>query len=136
MPSAPLKPCLHPGCPALITKGPRCDAHTKHNAGAAYDATKRRDDPRLAEAARIRNSAQWQAVRLLHRRLEPLCRDPFNAHEGWPVPTTDSHHIAPLATHPALAFDLSNLAGLCQACHRRIEALERVGCATAGLFRK
>jgi len=133
MPTRPLSPCLHHGCAALVPRG-RCEAHAKGSSKAQYDEGRRKADPLLALAARIRSSAQWQKVRALHRRMEPLCRDPFGDHKGWPVPSAHSHHIQSLATAQSLAFDVGNLAGLCVECHSKVEWLERQGKGTAGLF--
>jgi 5-methylcytosine-specific restriction protein A len=130
--SRPLTPCRHPGCPALVTRG-YCDKHQRSTGKALYDATRRKDDPRLAMSARVRSSGQWQCVRELHRALHPLCCDPFGQHP-WPVPNEASHHIIPIHEAPQLAFDLANLAPLCTACHNRIERMERSGRDTRGLF--
>lgn len=128
----PLCPCRHPGCASLVTSG-YCEKHTRSTGKVMYDATRRKDDPALANAARIRNSAQWQKVRAIHRAQHPLCCDPFNDVRH-PAPNQTSHHIMPLATHPHLAFDLDNLAPLCTRCHAKVERIERNGDATAHLF--
>lgn len=133
MPSKPLQPCRQPGCAALAPSG-YCAAHARSDARRVYDQTKRKADPALALAARIRNTAQWQKVRALHRQLSPLCCDPFGEHNGMPFPNQTSHHILPLATHPHLAYHLANLAPLCTACHARVERIERNGDSTAALF--
>jgi 5-methylcytosine-specific restriction endonuclease McrA len=133
MSASPLAICRHPGCGALVARG-YCDKHQRSTGKALYDATRRKTDPALAMAARIRNSTQWQKVRSLHRSLEPLCCDPFKDHEHRPAPNQASHHILPLVTHPQLAFDLANLAPLCTSCHAKVERMERNGLATAYLF--
>jgi 5-methylcytosine-specific restriction endonuclease McrA len=46
------------------------------------------------------------------------------------------HHILGLLTHPELAYNESNLASLCDACHNQIEALERKGEPTQHLFKR
>lgn len=122
MPSRPQTPCRHPGCPQLIPSPGYCSAHQQHDSRRAYDARRRGN-----QQTTIRNSAQWQKVRGIHRQVEPLCRDPFGDHNGFPAPNEQSHHILPLATHPELAFDLSNLAALCTACHAKVERMERAG---------
>lgn len=137
MPTKPLIPCRATGCPNLVSRG-YCDqhAHLQGERWKRYDSTKRRYDPALAQAAQIRNSAQWQAVRKLHGAQYPLCCDPFGDHHHVPAFNQQSHHIHPLATHPGLAFDLSNLAPLCTRCHSRVEQMERQGKPTAHLFAK
>ena len=136
MPNAPLRPCAQAGCKALVVSG-ACDQHRRTNARAnarAYDITVRQDNPALALAAQIRGSSQWQQLRANHRDLEPFCRDPFRVHGFFPPPARASHHIEPLLTRPDLAFEMSNLAGVCVPCHARTEALERAGRPTAHLF--
>lgn len=133
MPTAPAKPCLHPGCPALVINGNRCSAHAKHSPGATYDQTTRKLDPVLARNAELRGS-NWQKVARLHKQQNPLCSDPFADHAGWPVAVQQSHHVLPLSTHPHLAFDLENLAPLCSRCHAKVEAMERQGKPTQHLF--
>lgn len=135
MPNPLSMPCRHSGCPALLPRAGYCAAHARPSCKAVYDATTRRESPTLAEAARIRNSRQWQRVRQMHRDRQPLCCDPFGAHPDDPQPNQSSHHIQPLASRPDLAFDFSNLAGLCTACHARVERMERAGRPTAALFR-
>lgn len=132
MPSSPRKPCAHLGCRNLVAAG-KCDQHRRTNA-QAWDANVRKADPTLAEAARIRGTPAWKETRTLHRNLEPFCRDPFNVHGKLPPPARESHHVRPLITHPELAYDLDNLAGLCVTCHRQIEALEAAGQPTHHLF--
>jgi 5-methylcytosine-specific restriction protein A len=132
MPTAPQRPCLHPGCSALVPSG-YCAAHAK-NRHAEYDKTRRKDDPRLREAARIRSGRQWQEVRAIHKARNPLCCDPFNLEGRWKEPTYASHHVVPLIERPDMAYDMTNLAPLCMRCHNRIEAMERDGQETQSLF--
>lgn len=107
---------------------------TQQTPRATYDATRRKQDPALAEAARIRSSYRWQQTRKLHRSLYPLCCDPFGQHANLPAYNQQSHHIQPLATHPHLAYDLSNLAPLCMRCHAETERMEQQGRPTTHLF--
>lgn len=101
---------------------------------ALYDATRRKDDPALAQAARIRNGSTWRKVRAQHIAQHPLCVDPFKAHGEWPEPACDVHHIIGLTADDSLAYTPENLASLCKSCHNRVEALERAGKGTQGLF--
>jgi 5-methylcytosine-specific restriction enzyme A len=129
MPTKPLSPCRHPGCPALISSGGYCEAHRKSSPAAQYD--ERRKD---TFATRYHGSAQWKRIRTLHKAQHPLCCDPFGDHGGYPAPNEQSHHIWPLATHPELASTMENLAPLCTTCHGKVERLERAGTATQHLF--
>lgn len=76
-------------------------------------------------AVQVRNSARWQKLRALLLNRQPLCADPFLLHPGRLVPATQVDHIAPIAQRPDLAYTLSNLQGLCTACHGRKTAMER-----------
>jgi 5-methylcytosine-specific restriction endonuclease McrA len=96
-----------------------------------YDQRRKRN-PRLREAKRIRDSAQWQRFRKWFGERHPLCCDPFDTHE---VRAMDQvHHIVPIGERPELALVESNCAPLCTACHAQIEAMERRGESTQGLF--
>lgn len=135
MPTKPLVPCRATGCPALVSHG-YCEQH-RHlvcQTHRTYDHGKRRLDASLAQAAQLRTSTQWRKVRTLHKGRYPLCCDPFGEHIHLPAYNQQSHHILPLATHPHLAFDLTNLAPLCTRCHSRVEQMERSGISTQHLF--
>lgn len=136
MPVQPLSPCRHPGCTQLLPRPGYCAEHTRHSGKALYDSTRRKQDPALAYAARIRSSADWQKLRALHRKLEPWCRDPFGEHGERLQPNQQSHHIMPLATHPELGLALENLAATCAVCHARVERMARAGIPTQHLFAK
>jgi len=126
MPTSPPRPCSHPGCTQLVYGDAKCEQH-KAAAHAHYDRNVRANDPRLAEAKRIRNTSQWQQLRDMMRACNPVCIDPLNVHGSQPAPTEHIHHITPLIDRPDLAFTCSNLAPLCIACHSLIEARERAG---------
>ena len=120
----PWKPPTH----AQLTRGRR-------DAGLEYER-RRRADPGLRQAQRIRNSARWQRFRNWFKRRHPLCCDPFGWHreDGVTVPTAQVHHITSLAARPDLACVESNCAPLCSRCHAKVEAMERAGKATRQLF--
>jgi 5-methylcytosine-specific restriction endonuclease McrA len=110
-------------------------AHTRPSqAKAEYDAGTRRDDPRLAEAARIRSSSRWQRFRNWFKARHPLCCDPFGEHGDTPVPVAQVHHVASLAERPELACDEGNCRSLCTRCHARVERMERDGQSSRALF--
>lgn len=121
------KPCNYPGCPALI-EGRNVRYCERHQASATskhvtYNRGTRKNDPRLAEAHRIRKSARWGRVRRLVLSSNPLCADPFKDHERADTTQTavQVHHIEPLQTQPHLAFTLDNLMPVCTRCHSRLE---------------
>lgn len=89
-----------------------------------------------AEAVKIRNSGRWQKLRALVLIEEPLCRDPYGEHmlaDRLEI-SVEVHHIVPLCEDISKAYDRSNCAGLCIACHRRVDADNRAGKPTAHLF--
>lgn len=106
-----------------------------YDARAAYEHRRRRD-PSLAAAAKVRSSGAWAACRKAFRTAHPLCCDPLKLHADRAEPTQAVHHIRGLAQDAshrnATSFD--NLAPLCTACHARIEAMERAGRSTAHHF--
>ena len=84
---------------------------------------RRRRDPALALAQRLRGSARWRKVRAMKLRRDPLCQD---CEDHGVVAATQVHHLQPLAKRPDLAFDFRNLRSLCTTCHAKREAKERV----------
>ena len=120
----PWKPSTH----AQRTRG-RTDTDLEYE-------RRRRADPALRQAQRIRNSARWQRFRNWFKRGHPLCCDPFGRHadDGVVVATAHAHHITSLTARPDLACVASNCAPLCSRCHAKVEAMERAGKATRHLF--
>lgn len=84
---------------------------------------RRKNDPALCEAARIRSTLRWRNLRRRILAMNPLCADPFGRHVATSatVPAREVHHIRPLVEAPELAFAPANLMALCSACHARIE---------------
>ena len=122
-------PCRYPGCAALLDKSGFCSNH-KSSAGQPgrdYDQGRRKTDPALAMAKRIRSSARWQRVQRHHLSAYPMCSDPFgdHAHRNTTASATQVHHIQSLATHPELAFHADNLQSACAPCHSQLERVAR-----------
>ena len=121
-------PCNHPGCHALVKGGGYCEEHKrdKNEAGRQYDQ-RRKNDPKLAQAAKLRNTARWRKVRLLKLSCNPLCEDPFSDHArtNHTQPAQQVHHIQGLVKRPDLAYELGNLQSVCTRCHAKLEAKER-----------
>ncbi len=123
-------PCKYPGCSRLLPKSGYCTAHkaTAPDYRKDYER-KRKADPVLSLAAKIRSSPQWQRVRRYKLGINPICEDPHGEHAGRneTVTAKQVHHIQGLATHPELAYVLTNLQSVCTRCHARLEAMERSG---------
>jgi len=90
----------------------------------------------LTKADQIRHTFRWIRLSRIFRRKHPVCFDPFGHHleDKSMARASEVHHIQGIASAPALAYHMSNLAALCRLCHERIEALERTGKPTGHLF--
>ena len=84
-----------------------------------YERTKRKDDPALARAKKIRSSVRWQRCRALQLRRDPLCARCLSL--GRTTAAAEVHHVKGLRTHPLLAFTPANMVSLCVPCHRTVE---------------
>ena len=91
----------------------------RRGADRDYEARRRRD-PRLALANRLRSSSRWKKVRALKLARDPLCEDCKD--HGLAVPAVQVHHLKGVARHPELAFVMENLLSLCTTCHAKREA--------------
>ncbi len=81
MPTAILKPCLRPGCSALVKSG-YCDAHRR------VDTYKH--DP---TSKHLYNTARWKRIRKAHLKQEPDCVECKK--DGWQVEGTQVDHVVP-----------------------------------------
>ncbi len=86
---------------------------------------RRRRDPALAMANRLRKSSRWKKVRALKLARDPLCEDCWE--HGVTRPAAQVHHLEAVAKRPDLAFEMKNLRSLCTTCHAKREARERWG---------
>lgn len=79
------------------------------------------------EYHRLLSSHRWQILRASYLRAHPVCE--YCDAEGKTSLSEVVHHVIPVedakdaATMEALAFDVSNLMALCDACHERIHTL-------------
>ncbi len=112
MPRKPLRPCSHPGCPAL-TDGQYCPAHRKL-AASHYNRYER--DPVIQK----KYAGTWPRVRAQFLAAHPLCA--VCERDGRVTAAEEVHHILPLAKGGTHAEE--NLLALCRSCHSRITARE------------
>ena len=111
MASKALRPCRHPGCPALTRDG-WCDKHRpKHcrRSSAAYHS--------------------WYLLPIWRDklRIEQLLREPFCrecAKRGIRTRATDVDHIVDHKGNWDMFCDPNNLESLCHSCHSRKTARE------------
>jgi len=115
MPISAPRPCTHPGCSALVSKGSRCPAHPYevHRSLAAK------------EYNRLYNTARWRKRRVIYLRNHPLCCDCEARQVIKSAQVVD--HIQPHKGDTALFFDESNWQPLCKRCHDRKTAAENGG---------
>jgi 5-methylcytosine-specific restriction enzyme A len=108
-PTAPRRPCSHPGCPRLVDKANPCPEHGKRPW----------EHDRPSAAARGYGRA-WQKLRAFILARDPLCDVCDEA--GRVTPATMVDHIVP--KHLGGTDDDSNLRGICKPCHDTKSALE------------
>jgi len=107
-PMAPKSPCLHPGCPALVSRGNkgRCEAHRKK-----YNQAIDRD---RGTATQRGYNSRWGKYRAWYLAQHPLCAC------GCERGAVEIHHLIPVSgPDDPLFFEESNLAGLTKECHSR-----------------
>ncbi|WP_170019202.1 HNH endonuclease signature motif containing protein [Campylobacter sp. RM16190] len=73
---------------------------------------------RNKEADRFYQSKEWKKTRILKKQQEPFCR-------VCGKPTEIIDHITPIE-YGGAKLELSNLQGLCRACHNRKTANDKV----------
>ena len=114
MASKPLRPCLHPGCTALVRSG-YCERHRPP-----------RVERRSEDSRRWR---RWYSLLVWTDDLRPeqLAREPFCrecAAHGLRVYATDVDHVVPHDGDWSKFIDPENLQSLCHSCHGRKTAAE------------
>ena len=92
---------------------------TARQAKRHYDRTKRKVDPALAEAKKVRSSARWRKLRALKLQRDPVCQDPDFNHTHTVVAAREVDHIVPLRKDITQAYVYDNLQSLCTYCHAR-----------------
>lgn len=110
MPQMLRKPCAYPGCPELVELGQRyCAKHQRQ--------ARRQEDERRGSARERGYTSQWEKVRSLKLRRNPLCE--VCEREGRVRPAEMVHHAKPIRQGGA-ALDMDNLMSVCRACHDRL----------------
>ena len=114
MPSKPLRPCSHPGCPALVRDGSRCTGHQRKDWKAETKVRLSTTTGRQDKA--FYDSALWKKVRAGILRTEPWCRECLAIQRVTLATMVD--HIKRIRDGGA-KLDPANLQPLCEACHAR-----------------
>ena len=105
------RPCIEPGCPALVDRGEsRCPSH-KRSRALAYDARR----GTAAERGYDADHRKWRE-RVLRR--DPICKGCGRE------PSTFADHLIPLKQGGA-KLDLANGQGMCSRCHQAKRGRER-----------
>lgn len=130
MPSAPPKPCLHPGCGVLVWDGSgRCPAHqAQRQRDLKHQAT--RYDKARGSAASRGYGAQWQHARAVYLRAHPFCVR--CQAQGRIEPAAILDHIRPHKGDQGLFWDPGNWQALCKPCHDSKTASEDGGWGRGG----
>ena len=115
LPERALRPCKHSACPALTRDASGyCETHKPE-----YEQRQREQNTRYersrGSAASNGYDAQWNKVRLIKLRHNPLCEDCQEA--GRVTAAVLVHHVKPVKEHPELRLTMSNLRSLCVQCH-------------------
>ena len=102
LPTRPIKPCRHPGCPDL-TNNSYCDNHAE-----LY----------TRPSAKERGyNANWRRLSKLFLKAHLLCAECLKQNNITPSTVVD--HIVPHRGDPVLMWDETNWQALCKRCHDR-----------------
>ena len=108
-PMSPRTPCLHPGCPALVTKADRgrCPEHKKAHEKALYRER--------GSAATRGYDSRWARFRSMYLAEHPLCGC------GCGRAAEEIHHIVPVkGPDDPLFYEESNLLAMSKGCHSAV----------------
>lgn len=112
MPTKPMRPCNHPGCPEL-TQGGFCNEHRRD---------RWQSDEHRETAAERGYDWEWAEFSRRYKRKHPLCQRCNE--QGIKSMTQIPHHITPLA-QGGEKYDEDNLMPLCRDCHSEIHRNNR-----------
>ncbi len=79
---------------------------------------------------KARSSKRWQRLREMFLRREPVC---WICHARAAV---ELHHITEAHVDPSLFWEVSNLAPVCEGCHKKVHASYRRGLPAEMFFPK
>ena len=107
MPSRPKRPCLTPGCAALVDSG-HCVDHVK-------DSQTKLSDKWRGSSTQRGYDYVWQQTRRRYLQEHPLCHDCIA--RGEVKLAEHVHHVKKVKEFPELRLDPSNFLGLCATDH-------------------
>jgi 5-methylcytosine-specific restriction protein A len=106
--SAP-SPCAEHGCPTLVHKGSRCEAHAKRDYSHVQETEYR------LKARKFYCSRPWTLLSKAYRRRHPLCQ--HCTAKGITKVADVSDHIVEISDDWSRRLDATNLQSLCNSCH-------------------
>lgn len=112
MPYAPNKPCVSPGCPALVPPGQKSCAMHRAEQQLAYNR-QRPAYHQFYHSPEWRNFRRYALATLGRRCVDCGCTDRIQL-----------DHILPVKDRPDLALEITNVAPRCASCHSRRTAME------------
>lgn len=125
MPIAAAKPCLHPGCGALVRDGSgRCPKHLEQKQQIDKKHQQQYDKQRGTSSQRGYGD-RWKKARATYLRSHPLCVTCKAA--GLLEPATVVDHKIPHKGDQELFWNQENWQVLCKPCHDRKTAAEDGG---------
>lgn len=107
----PLRPCNHPGCPALVRSG-RCEKHSND-----IQVTRQQYDKHRPEWHDMYSDPRYQGARIRFLQKHPLCVECEKREQLTPATRLD--HIEDHKGNLVLFWDESNWQGLCERDHNR-----------------
>ena len=114
MPKKPLRPCVVNGCRGFAVVEGYCEQH-RHIPEEKKRARYARVDAKRGSSSSRGYDGQWQKVRAMKFRTNPLCE--WCEAKGRVTAAEEIHHEIPIAEAPELRLDLDNLVSLCKRCH-------------------
>lgn len=124
MPARPFRPCVHPGCAALVnTKVSYCPAHLK--------ARRQRENEHRGTTAERGYGSRWRTARAHYLRAHPLCECDECAALGRVLPSSVVDHVIPHRGNMRLFWDQTNWQAMSKPCHDRKTAREDGGFGNA-----
>lgn len=108
-------------------KGGKCDACKRVKTPISRERQTYEQTPARKELKRFLCSKQWRDFRRWMLMQEPRCVLCMKE-KPWSVqPAVVIHHVKPRETHPELTYEPSNIVGLCNSHHSRVEGQIRAG---------
>ena len=110
--------CQDPGCQRTAPKGERYCDKCRDKAQQREAQQKREWEQQRGTSGQRGYDYRWQLFRKSYLTQHPLCV--LCSENGEAETANEIHHEKPIATHPELQYDETNLMALCKSCHNSI----------------